>query len=182
MQYYEWSEKTPLQKKLMVGFSIICAIFLGYIVLAFSTGHLMTWADLNWRVVWGILKCIFIIALFPAILLPVLFAARADRPYEFQHAFYQEWARLLTGRGKGGGTVCFFVEDVESARLQRSFFKDKPIFLLTINFKSWLFRRSPTRVAIRADKEDELRPLEDWMRKNQIMTTWDLPLENQRRS
>jgi len=182
MRDYEWSQKSPFQKKCLGVFTFFSVIVWSYVVLTFSTGHPMTWADFNWRVAWGILKCILIIALFPAILVPVLLTFESKYPSELQHTFYREWARLLTGYGKGAGPICFFVEDVEGARLQRSAFKDKSIFVLTIQFKTRFFGRSPARVAIRAEKEAELRPLEDWLRKNQIMVTWELPLEIQRQS
>jgi hypothetical protein len=183
MRDYEWSQKTPLQRMGIHAFTGFGVIVFGYVGLAVSTGHLVTLVDMNWTVAWGVLKCIWIIALFPTIIFLVMAAFRAKYPIKQQHSFYREWACLIKGYGKGDGPVCFFVEDVSDVRFQRSVYKDKPIVLATIRFKpGMLGLRPPRTVAICADDEKAMRPIEDWLRGNQIMVAWDLPLESQRRS
>jgi hypothetical protein len=99
-----------------------------------------------------------------------------------EQIFFSDWAKVYTGVERGSGQ-CFFAEEVESFLMQRTSFEQRPLFLVTVRFKSWGFgRRGSVTFAVVAEGEKELLPLENWLRANQVSVSRELPEDNQRRS
>jgi len=176
---YNWWQKAPSEKFIWRGFAVVWIFIFGYLVLASSAGHLITWNDLTPGAIWRIFVCMVTVALFPVIFMPVMKTFRSHYPgREAQSIFYSEWASAFAGNGKGGGgRIVFFAEDAERFQLKGGIFRETPVCVVTVSFRRKLFfRRGTARFVIRPETESRLDLMLSWARSHGIK------VEDQRRS
>lgn len=142
-----------------------------YVYFSFSAHHWLTWADFTPLVIWRLLGCVFILALFPIILLPVMMAFKKAHPgAEPLSLFYRDWASVFTGTGKGGGgRIVFFAENAEQFRIEASTFRKAPVKVVAITFrKTYFFKRGDERFVVQADAEGVPDKMIAWARDHDI--------------
>jgi hypothetical protein len=175
MRDYDWSRKRLGEK---IAICLLIALYLiafGYVCFAVAAHRPATRADLTWAVFWAGLKSFGILALFPIIILPVIFAVRAQFLVEPEHTFFAEWARVFTGYGKRQH-ICFFAENLEHVKIESALLDDELFYLITLDFKPWksfVGRKGRERFGIRAEDKTVLRPLQKWLQENQVRMTWE---------
>lgn len=147
-----------------------------WLMASMNAHRLITGADFSYGVLRKLAGAAFILALFPLIVFPVMYAFARKYPSDWMHSFYREWAKVYTGYGKGGGGVNFFFEDISRLEITQTYLKNRPFFLTTINFKptlNYLGKGRKERIGIGASNEEALRPLLDWAQLHGIEITFD---------
>jgi hypothetical protein len=180
---FRW-EQMPGYQRLI--WQVLVAVWVGfflYLLLVGSTHHQITWADFNAVVLWRLLVCVFIAALFPLIVLPILLAFQGARTTSgAKSLFYQEWTSAFAGTGKGGGRIVFFAEDAETFCIEPSTFRDVAVQVVIVTFrKRYFFKRGGERFVIQADAEHSLEKMIVWARDRGIDVK-EIPAAIQRRS
>lgn len=171
MQDYDWRQKSRVQR--IIESLGSAAFFLAwlYIVTVVWAHRLIPFAEIP-SLLWRLAHTLLILALFPLIIFPVLWAWSQKYPQSFEHAFYGEWARTLTGRGKGGtGPVLFFQEDAIEFEFQPSTFCGRQVYLMKFKLKptlNFLGKIQDITVGLNISDEAELAPLFQWARERQI--------------
>jgi hypothetical protein len=181
MRSYDWACKSTAQKTWIYFYSWSCFIAWMYLCTVISAHRLLTLLEFGF-VVWSMLKGLLIVAIFPATFLIIALTVGKNHPYKREHHFYQEWATVYTGNGKGGGAVSFFIEDLAALQIRQAVYANEPFYLLRIRLKptlNYLGKERVETVGLRADKA-QIQHLMDWAKGHQLMLTWEPPDHIQR--
>ena len=182
MRDYEWSLKSTFEKTRVYIFGWLCFAAWMYFVVAIGAHHIPNFSEFC-HAIWGMLKGLALVAIFPIGFLSIAFFFRKEIRLAQQHRFYREWATVLTGYGKRGGAFSFFFEEVASLRIREAVYKNEPFYVVKIRFKpslNSLGKEREVSIGLRSEKE-KLKLLSDWALGHQVMFTWEPPEEVMRR-